>query len=246
MRVRLLLGWLLLGSVAWAALGLGSTREEIVAHYGPPRGTSKAGQREILTYPDGRVVLENGRAMFFELKLPSADATPPAATKDAASSAPPASAPAPSSTPVATADPWVVDFEAAKKMAAAQNKRLLVLFTGTDWCPPCQSFQSEVAYNADFLKIFSTSFVFVKVDWLRNRPQPPAEAARVNALRREYGVASYPTLMVLAADGTQLMRVDTRKGREAESLADFYIQAVDEARQATRDGKPVKSSWWPF
>jgi thiol-disulfide isomerase/thioredoxin len=235
-----LLGVVVAGALE-AAVGVGATRDEVIAALGAPRGTSQAGRREILTYPDGRVVLDEGRVTSVDFKRakPSAPSAPPAPVAP-----PPTPAPAPA-VPV-PADPWLVDLEAAKRLAAAQKKRLLVLFTGTDWCPPCQAFQNEVAGNADFLGLAQTSFVLVKVDWLRNRPQPAEEAARVAALRRQYGIASYPTLVVLAADGTLLMRVDTRKGRPADSLADFYVQAVDEARQATRDGKPVSSSWWPF
>lgn len=252
MLLRLVFAWCFVSASAWAALGLGSTREEVIAHYGPPRGTSQAGKREILTYPEGRVMLEDGRVTFFELKLPPlADSPVPSAAPAlpapvATAEPPPAGPPLRSAEAIAPADPWLTDFDRAKAQAAEQKKRLLVLFTGTDWCPPCQRFQAEVAGNEDFLRIFSPAFVFVKVDWLRNRPQPAEEAARVNALRREYGIASYPTLLVLAADGTKLMRVDTRKGRQASDTADFYIQAVDEARQATQEGRPVKSGWWPF
>ena len=233
----------LMAGAVEAAVGLGATREEVVAALGTPRGTSQAGRREILMYPEGRVVLEEGKVTSVEFKRPAPPAAPAPAprTREAAPSRPAPAAPAP-----AAGDPWRVDFEAAKRLAAEQKKRLLVLFTGTDWCPPCQAFQAEVAGNADFLALAQTAFVLVKVDWLRNRPQPAEEAARVAALRRQYGIASYPTLVVLAADGTLLMRVDTRKARQADGLADFYLQAVDEARQATRDGKPVSSSWWPF
>ena len=34
----------------------------------------------------------------------------------------------------AAGDEWMTDFEAAKKKAAAENKSLLVDFTGSDWC----------------------------------------------------------------------------------------------------------------
>jgi len=252
MLLRMIFAGFFAGASAWAALGLGSTREEVIDHYGPPRGTSQSGKREILLYREGRVVLEGGRVTVFELKLPPEavssvpPAPPPAVAPTPIPTPPPSTKPVAPARAVVPADPWLTDFDAAKAQAVAHNKRMLVLFTGTDWCPPCQRFQNEVSGNEDFLRIFSPAFVFVKIDWLRNRPQPAAEAARVNALRREYGIASYPSLLVLAADGTMLMRVDTRKKREASSLADFYIQAVDEARQATRDGQPVKSGWWPF
>ena len=243
--IRPLLSLLLLTATLNAQVGLDSTREDVIAHFGLPRGSSKAGDREILSYAGGRVVLDGGRVTDMDMRLEPA----PAAAAPVEPVAPPVAPAMPvakSVVPPPVRDPWFTNIEEAKAAAVAGNKRILVLFTGTDWCPPCQTFQAEVAYDADFHRIFSTSFVFLKVDWLRNRSQPEAEAERVTALRRHYGIAIFPTLMVLGADGTQLMRVDTRKGRVADGTADFFIQAIDEARQATRDGKPVTTSWWPF
>ncbi len=260
-RVTLVFVWLASGLCAEVTVG--STRDEVIAEFGPPRGTTKAGAKEILTYPGGRVSLEEGRVTLSTIT----GAPTPAPVVPGPSASTPAllTPPAPLSAPAAMAlksqalaeitgtadrkpaiEPWLLNFEAAKLTAAREQKRILVLFTGTDWCPPCQEFQAEVAYDPTFLKTFSPSFVFMKVDWLRNSPQPKAEAEQTARLRQQYGIATFPSLLVLAADGTQLMRVDTRKGRPGSGMADYFIQAIDEARQATRDGQPVKSNWWPF
>ncbi|HEY0966451.1 MAG TPA: thioredoxin family protein [Opitutaceae bacterium] len=261
MVLRVLAAFFLLASILSAEIGMGSTREQVIAEFGPPRGSTKAGHKEILTYPNGRVVLVLGQVSEMTMSPASAATTPATAAPAEAPAAPPKVATAPEAmaersqalsqvmaAPAAKRanDPWLLDFEAAKATAAKENKRILILFTGTDWCGPCQEFQAQVAYNADFLKTFSPSFVFLKINWLRNTPQPPAEAEQTNRLRQQYGIASFPSLLVLAADGTQLTRVDTRKGRPASDTADYFIQAIDEARVATRDGQPVKSSWWPF
>jgi thiol-disulfide isomerase/thioredoxin len=241
-----------------AEVTLGSTREQVIAEFGPPRGSTKAGTKEILAYPQGRVVLVLGQVS----EMTMAAMPPPASVAVAPVPGGPAK---PATAPEAMAqrtqalnqvltgpgaktanDPWLLDFEAAKAEAARDKKRILILFTGTDWCGPCQEFQAQVAQNPQFLQTFSPSFVFLKINWLRNTPQPPAEAAQAARLRQQYGIASFPSLLVLAADGTQLTRVDTSKGRPASGPADYFIQAIDEARVATRDGQPAKSSWWPF
>jgi len=33
---------------------------------------------------------------------------------------------------------WQTDFDLAKKQAKEENKPILMLFTGSDWCPPCK------------------------------------------------------------------------------------------------------------
>jgi len=245
MKARALIAAVAVTISLQAEITHGSSRDEVVAELGAPRGTTKAGRREILSYPGGRVVLEDGRVTEMTLSA-GAPAAAPSAPVVAADRSQALAQVMATPAPQRANDPWLLDFEAAKVLAAKENKRILILFTGTDWCGPCQEFQAQVAYNEDFLKTFSSSFVFLKINWLRNTPQPPAEAAQTTRLRQQYGIASFPSLLVLAADGTQLTRVDTSKGRPASSRADFFIQAVDEARLATRDGQPVKSSWWPF
>ncbi|OHE89733.1 MAG: hypothetical protein A3G75_13910 [Verrucomicrobia bacterium RIFCSPLOWO2_12_FULL_64_8] len=127
-------------------------------------------------------------------------------------------------------DPWFTDFAAARAQATAGKKRILALFTGTDWCPPCQEFEAAVAHHPDFLRIFSPAFVFLKLDYPRNTPQPPVLRAQNEELRRRFHISAYPTLLVLAADGTFLLEV--KKGaRAADSTLDYYIQAVDDARR---------------
>ena len=32
---------------------------------------------------------------------------------------------------------WKTSFEEAKKQAAADNKNILLVFSGSDWCAPC-------------------------------------------------------------------------------------------------------------
>ena len=129
-----------------------------------------------------------------------------------------------------TRDPWLTDFAAARAQAAAGKKRILALFTGTDWCPPCQEFEAEIAHHPDFLRIFSPAFVFLKLDYPRSTPQPPVLRAQNEELRRRFHISAYPTLLVLAADGTFLLEV--KKGaRAADSTLDYYIQAVDDARR---------------
>jgi thioredoxin-related protein len=38
---------------------------------------------------------------------------------------------------------WLTDFSAAKKKAKEENKPILMLFTGSDWCPWCIKWEKE-------------------------------------------------------------------------------------------------------
>lgn len=60
---------------------------------------------------------------------------------------------------------WKISFEEAKKQAVTDNKNILLVFSGSDWCAPCikldknvwqsEAFKNEinwVLYKADFPK----------------------------------------------------------------------------------------------
>ncbi len=214
-----------------AELGVGSTRDEVIAQLGAPKSTTRAGAREIWGYPNGRVTLVEGRVASIDWKgaLPSSAAPAPPAPRSVAPAAP------------ASREVWFTDFAAAQAEAAGSKRRLLVLFTGSDWCPPCMEFEAKVAHAPEFLNLASTAFVLVKLDYPRSTPQAPAVQARNEKLRVNYGVNSYPSLLVISADGTKSALVDTRRSRPADNVVDFYVQAVDEARRAKE-----KSGFWPW
>ncbi|HKB89348.1 MAG TPA: thioredoxin family protein, partial [Opitutaceae bacterium] len=127
--------------------------------------------------------------------------------------------------------PWMTNFLAAQTEATKTGRRMLVLFTGSDWCPPCIRFEQDVAHNADFLAKTQTDLVLVKLDYPRKHPQPSDVKESLEKLRQAYGVAAYPTLLIVSADGTKALRVDTTHPRESKTPADYFVQAIDEARQ---------------
>ena len=48
---------------------------------------------------------------------------------------------------------WLTNYDAALKQAAKEKKAILVLFTGSDWCPPCMQLERKILSHKDFLKI---------------------------------------------------------------------------------------------
>lgn len=236
MRKLVLLANLLLwtGLPALTALDLGATREEVLQAYGPPRGTSQAGPREILNYDQGRVVLEHGRVTDWHMPPPPATETPtPPATTAALPAPPPPANPdrsPPPPAPAATKEgAWFTDYEAALAEAARTQKRVLALFTGTDWCPPCQRFEASVAHSPEFLDYATIQLVLLKLDFPRSTPQPEALRAQNHALLARHGISAYPTFLLLDAQGEPLARLNSTRARPADSPAEYYVLAIEEA-----------------
>ena len=108
---------------------------------------------------------------------------------------------------------WTDDFEAAKKQAAAENKLLLVDFSGSDWCVWCKKLDKEVFAKPEFLKGVKKDFVLVMIDSPRDKSLLSEKAAQQNpVLQRQYKISGYPTVLIMDAAGEVLEKTGYREG----------------------------------
>jgi thioredoxin-related protein len=107
---------------------------------------------------------------------------------------------------------WLTDFPAAKKQAAAEKKRILMLFTGSDWCPHCIQWEKEVFSKPEFEEYARTNFVLVLVDFPDRKKLPKAQERANDTLKDKYNVGEYPELFVLDAKGKELTRIKYTEG----------------------------------
>ncbi|MEA4861840.1 MAG: thioredoxin family protein [Victivallaceae bacterium] len=130
---------------------------------------------------------------------------------------------------------WVADFAAAGKQAAAENKHLFVLFTGSDWCPYCIKLEKEFLGTKKFADYVSTRFVPVLVDFPRSRPLSSEQTAANQALAEKYEVKGYPTILLMTADGKVIGKFGYKRGiTVAQFIAGLNAQ-LDAAAEVTAD-----------
>ncbi|MBI5692363.1 MAG: restriction endonuclease [Verrucomicrobia bacterium] len=217
-----------------ALVGPGATKEEVIDAYGWPSGQSKSGVKEVLSYPQGTVTLENGRveSVAFTMKPPWPPPRPRPGTTGSG----------PARKTDRGADFWGTDFEQAAREARRRNARVLIAFTGSDWSPPSRHFEEDVANHPDFVGQFTADFVFLRLDYSSRTPPPPAIREQNQQLRERYGVTTYPTLLVVEPDGDLLATVDLLKPVPGETYRDRVIAAVAETRESlkTRPPSPPK------
>ena len=116
---------------------------------------------------------------------------------------------------------WTNDYSDAVSQARAQNKPIVILFTGTTWCPTCIKLENEVLGRPDFARAVGNNFVFLKAefndyseDGMRNSPY--------RGLMERYGVQAYPTFIVINPNGQLLYKVNYQQGGPAA-----YAQALN-------------------
>ena len=93
---------------------------------------------------------------------------------------------------------WLTDLDAAKAQGAKENKSVLVNFTGSDWCPPCQSLHKSVFETAEFAA-FAAKHVLVELDYPKSKPQAPELKAKNAALSKQFGISGFPTVLLIDA-----------------------------------------------
>lgn len=101
---------------------------------------------------------------------------------------------------------WLTDLPTAQAQAKAQNKMVLMDFTGSDWCPWCIKFKKEVLDTPEFENYAATNVVLVEVDFPSKKKQSAALKKANDALKEKYHIRGFPTLVVLDKNGKEIGR----------------------------------------
>lgn len=101
---------------------------------------------------------------------------------------------------------WSTDLTKAQAQARADNKMVLLDFTGSDWCSWCMKFDKETLSTDKFADYAKAHLELVVVDFPNKKPQSDELKAANKALGAKYGVDGYPTFVVLNADGKEIGR----------------------------------------
>jgi peroxiredoxin len=136
-------------------------------------------------------------------------------------------------TPAADSPAWLTDLPQAQRQAKRDGKAVLVLFHGSDWCPPCQKMQKEVFATREFADYAGRRLVLVEVDFPRHKEQSPELKRKNQALKERFALTGsadegFPTVVLLDADGKELGREAGYGGRGAAA----FLEWLDRVRAA--------------
>jgi thioredoxin-related protein len=101
---------------------------------------------------------------------------------------------------------WTTDYKAALVQAKAQNKLVLLDFTGSDWCGYCKLLDQEVFTQQAFKDFADKNYIMVTVDFPHEKQLPDDVKQQNDALGKQFNIEGFPTLIVLDADGKELGR----------------------------------------
>jgi thioredoxin-related protein len=64
---------------------------------------------------------------------------------------------------------WQTNFDEAKKIALEQDKNIIIVFSGSDWCAPCIKLDKNIWQSEAFKKEAEKEWLLVKADFPRKR-----------------------------------------------------------------------------
>ena len=114
-----------------------------------------------------------------------------------------------SNSPAAT---WLTDLGSAQATAKAENKMVLLDFTGSDWCGWCIRLRNEVFSKPEFDAYANENLVLVEVDFPHGKAQSSAEKKANFELAKRFHIQGYPTIIVLNGDGKQIGHLSYQAG----------------------------------
>ena len=142
---------------------------------------------------------------------------------------------------------WLTDLPAAQATAKAENKIVLIDFTGSDWCGWCIRLRNEVFSKPEFEAFASDNLVLVEADFPRGKPQDDS-LKRANAgLMQRFHITGYPTVVVLSSDGRELGTLGYQPGGPQAFIAALarISGGTVVASVPPAPGKPARSNDGP-
>jgi thioredoxin-related protein len=105
----------------------------------------------------------------------------------------------------------ITDWKEAKELARKENKQILIILTGSEWCAPCKKMDKKVIDNPEFEKYVEQNLIVFLNDL-------PSGELVINSkvyqdyekFKKKYQSNSLPSLILTENDGT---KIKTLKGK---------------------------------
>lgn len=102
---------------------------------------------------------------------------------------------------------WKYNFEEAKELAKQQDKNIILIFSGSDWCAPCIKLEKNIWESEAFQKESAENWILVKANFPRKKAnQLSEEQSNHNRnLAEKYNIeGSFPLVVLLDNTGKVL------------------------------------------
>jgi len=116
---------------------------------------------------------------------------------------------------------WLTDLPAAQAQAAAENKLVLLDFTGSDWVGSCMRLKAEVFSQKEFEAFAQENLVLVELDFPHHTAKTAAIKSANEALARKFGIQGFPTIILLDRASRAIGQVGYMPGGPGPFIAEI-------------------------
>lgn len=105
------------------------------------------------------------------------------------------------------AQEWHTNLATAQEKATRENKNIVLVFAGSDWCAPCIKLEKNILQSQTFKAQAQKNWVLLKADFpkLKKNRLPDTQTAQNKQLAEKYNANGYfPFVVLLSPDGKLL------------------------------------------
>ena len=107
---------------------------------------------------------------------------------------------------------WLTDLSEVQAQAEKEGKPILMDFTGSNWCGWCIKLKKEVFSQSTFIDYANENLILMTVDFPRGVEQGESLVDQNYKLMEKYRVDSFPTIILVDAQGEVLAKTGYRRG----------------------------------
>ena len=99
---------------------------------------------------------------------------------------------------------WLTDMDSAQLLASTEQKKVLLVFQGSDWCAPCIRMDRDLWHTDAFIQYATDSLIMVKCDFPRRKENKLSkeQQEKNDLLAEKYNMAGYfPYVVIFDSNG---------------------------------------------
>lgn len=106
-----------------------------------------------------------------------------------------------------SAQDWQENYKEAQALAKENDKNLLLVFAGSDWCAPCIKLEKTIWESEEFKKFAETDLILYRADFPRKKANKLSEelTAQNNNLAEKYNAQGHFPLVVLLNEEAKVL-----------------------------------------
>ncbi|MGY8915510.1 MAG: thioredoxin family protein [Flavobacteriales bacterium] len=123
---------------------------------------------------------------------------------------------------VLCAQEWNDDFKDAMAIAQQENKPIILVFSGSDWCAPCIKLDRDIWQSNEFKAYAKENYILYKADFPRKKENRLVleRATQNKSLADNYNPKGYfPLVLVLGKQGNILGQTGYQKTTPKEYIS---------------------------